>query len=60
MIPLEELTGIRHIILLDLTKNLVRNLSLTYLYYLRIPLSNLITGLIRTGSLPQHYPDSLP
>jgi len=50
-IPSEELTGTLHIILLDRTRNLVRNPSPTHLYHTQIPLSNLIIGLIRTASL---------
>ena len=59
-IPLGRSTSILHIVLSDLTKNLVRNPSLTtILYHPRIPLSNLITGLIGTESLVSLLLDSL-
>jgi len=60
MILLEGSTRIHHIVLQDLTIDLVRNPSLTHLHHLQIPLSNLITSLTGIGSLPQHYLDLLP
>jgi len=53
----EGSTRIHHIVLQDLTTDLVCNPSLTHLRHLRILLSNLITGLIGTGSLPPHHLD---
>ena len=58
-IPSEELIGTLHIILLDSTRNLVLNPSPTHLHHPRIPLSNLITGLIGTENLLLPLGDSL-
>jgi len=50
-IPSGRSTSILHIVLLDLTKDIVRNPSPTYIRHPPIPLSNLITGLIGTESI---------
>jgi len=60
MIPSTRSTSILHIILLDLTRNLVRNPSLTtILCHPRTPIPNLNIGLIGTESLLPLLLDSL-